>query len=223
MATSNPMTVNVEHSNIQLTTTFLVKGLSTIGSKSYRPRIQKDFDGAWAIQLDFPRSTGKDTKGDNPYLMVSVSPTAPLPIRYGDLKTLTVSLSLETLGSIVHKTHSFELNPSKEISTDEERWIRFITWSALWTDNPEIKRDDGFRMVVNITSVPPESRPVIAAPLMLNNILQLIEGQDIIDTKFLLFSKRYEDDGKIGASHPLPVYANSTLLKSQCAHFEASA
>lgn len=207
------MPVNLERSKLQLTSNFEITGLSGLVSKKTRSRLQIDFSGSWAIELDFPRTQSPDS-----HLMVRVGPTAPLESRYGHLDLITVTLSLETLNAVPHKTHSFELSANSW--SDNDRWVRLSTLSSLWKDNPDIQRDDGFRIVVNITSVPPPARPVVAAPLILNNILQLIEGHDVIDTKFFVFSKRLFTDGHVGATDPLPIYASSLLIKNQCLYFE---
>jgi hypothetical protein len=219
------MSVDLEKSDLQLTTTFLIKGLGDmVKSKHQRTRLQKDFDGIWTIQLDFPQLHDTVTtklKKACPYLMIRVHPTTPCMERYGQMSVLTVSLGLETFNGVVQQTRSFELNPSGDV--DDNRWHRFMTLSALWTDNQDIQNDDGFRMVVDITSVAPPARPVIAAPLILNNILQLIEGHDVIDTKFLVFSRRrVNSNGGVGAVDPLPVYANSSVIRNQCEFFDTS-
>jgi hypothetical protein len=208
--------MNLEQSDLQLTSTFSITGLSKLVSKKTRTRLQADFNGTWAIELDFPHTQNPDSN-----FMVRVVPTAPLSNQYGNISKLTITLDLKTHDAVVQKTHSFELDPHDNLD-GADRWIQFLTLSALWTDNSDIQQDDGFHITVTITSVPPPTRPVIAAPLILNNMLQLIEGHDVIDTKFMVFSKRRVADGSVGASDPLPVYANSHLVRSQCAHFDTS-
>jgi hypothetical protein len=55
---------------------------------------------------------------------------------------------------------------------------------------------------------------------------RLVEGQDIVDTKFVLFSQRHRQtrtDGQIviGAKAPREVYANSAILSSVSEYFQS--
>jgi hypothetical protein len=98
-------------------------------------------------------------------------------------------------------------------------WVHFTDWGQLWFDNSQVQRDDGFRVIVDINSMPP---PVPDA-LLLQSVSRLIQGEDIIDTKFWIFSGRSASIlGTTGADRPLPLYANSKFLASRSDYFATS-
>jgi hypothetical protein len=104
--------------------------------------------------------------------------------------------------------------------TSWQGWKHFIDWRQFWLESSENRRDDGFRVVIDINSAP---RHLISDPLLLQNVSRLIEGEDIIDTKFWLFSGRFMNMiGTVGADRPLPLYANSEFLACRSDYFATS-
>jgi hypothetical protein len=83
---------------------------------------------------------------------------------------------------------------------------------------------DSFDLIIGITTRPSKyTRPYIRNPAILRTISTLIlKPDEVADTKFLLFSRRRRHEHPHGAHDPLPVYANSAFLKSQCEYFNSS-
>ena len=204
------MSASVVQSSLQLTSTVQVMNVFDARTR----KIEQEIAGLWKLFIELP-PPGARAKPTDP-LRIYVAPSWNPKMDYHHLGVVTVTLSLESLEGEMQKKHSYEWDMSNDSNLVEEKWIYLMPWSQLWTDNPDIQRDNGFRVVVNLSSIPPPTRPVVSHPLLLNNILELMQGQDIIDTKFLVYSKRHELGG---AYEPLPVYANAELLRSQCDYF----
>lgn len=236
------MSVNTERATLQTETCLRVTGLTDLFDSNNRNRqlaklkLEHELGGLWLVTFEFPgvsQSTGGRSRQTTTtttttesqfkiYINISPNTAPPFPkAYYKQLGTLRGSFSLESLDGDMQQKRSFEWNLSNPSDLAEGHCIKMMSWSALWTDNPEIQRKDGFRVVVSLSTFDPPKRPVITHPLILNNVLELMEGQDVIDTKFLVFSKRCEVDGLVGASDPLPVYANALVMR-QCEYFETS-
>ena len=209
------MPVGIVQSSLQLTTTVQVTNVSAVLETRNR-KIEQEIAGLWKLFIEFPGTASGARAKPTDSLRIYVAPSLNPRMDYSHLGVVTVTLTLESLQGETQKRLSYEWDMSNDSNLVEEKWISLMTWSQLWTDNPDIQHDNGFRVVVSLSSIPPPTRPVVSDPLLLNNILELMQGQDIIDTKFLVYSKRYELDG---ACEPLPVYANAELLRSQCDYF----
>jgi hypothetical protein len=216
---------------IDITATFVVQDLTNNVSKRSRTRLQERIAGAWSVELDFPQtqapvpSRGSSRNPDSStsqHLLVQVD---PIPATIHDhLGPLAVTLSLTSVDPrpVHFRAHSFQINPffSADAVEGRPQWIQFMSWSELWTDNPDVQNHDGFRLLINIKSNPPPAQPGLTPPVIHSDILQLIDGHDVIDTKFLVFSRRRKTGDRVGATDPLPVYANSSLIRSQCPYFD---
>jgi hypothetical protein len=113
-----------------------------------------------------------------------------------------------------------KLNGEAEFSKSwDEEAPKTYALKALMTDI-----GDGFDLIIRITTEPSTSvRPLIYNIPILRTISTLILRPDAAaDTKFLLFSRRRRREHPHGAHDPLPVYANSAFLKSQCEYFKDS-
>lgn len=78
-------------------------------------------------------------------------------------------------------------------------WTDFLNWTKFWQENPDVQKDDGFRVQVEVTSMSTPIRPVVSDAHLLQDLSRLIAGEDIIDTKFWVFGGR-RLDGTSGAS-----------------------
>ena len=221
-----PMSVGVDRFALQqLTTALRVTGVADLTARPQK--LEAEFAGLWKAAFEIPASnlTARPKPTDPPSLFrVNIGPSSSKKSEYKHLGIVTVSLGLESFdGVAISKTRSYQWDLSKDSELVEEHWAKLAPWTTLWTDNPDIRRDDGFRVVVTIAPVrvPPPQRPLITDPYILKNTLELMDGQDVIDTKFLVFShKRVDGNGVVGASDPLPVYASSQVMQAQCEYFE---
>lgn len=94
-------------------------------------------------------------------------------------------------------------------------------WDKIWLNNPDVRRDDGFRLEINIKSAPTLRPTVKLPPLILRAISQICKGQ-VIDIKFFAFSRHLRRDYGTGAQNPLPIYSVSTLLENSSDYFTTS-
>lgn len=94
-------------------------------------------------------------------------------------------------------------------------------WDKIWLNNPDVRRDDGFRLEINIKSAPTLRPTVKLPPLILRAISQICKGQ-VIDIKFFAFSRHLRRDDGTGAQNPLPIYSVSTLLENSSDYFTTS-
>jgi hypothetical protein len=218
------MFIGLESCSLQTTATFRVNGLIEMLNGTARPiKLDREFAGIWSIGLELPGTTATTTwrnSEEEEYLLIHVRPSWAETVEYGYFGVLTISVSLESLDGEVQRMRSFEWDVSTDHSLVTGREIRFMRWSSVWK-NSEIRRTDGFRIILRLDSLPPPTRPVIDNPLILNNFLELMDGQDVIDTKFYVFSRKRLVGGKIGAMDPLPVYVTSAIVREQCAYFES--
>jgi hypothetical protein len=202
----------VERATLQMTMAFRIANVQELTDT--RPRkLEQDFAGLWKVAVELPSSRPRPAESHLRVCVSLANRAARTDLTL--LGTIIVTLNIESLDGDLQKLSSYELD-----LTNDDQWFSLITWAALWTDNTTTRDDDGFRLIVNLSSVPPPRRPTITDPLILKNVLEIIEGQDVIDTKFLVFSERRVLDGKIGAAEPLPVYANSLVMRRQCDYFD---
>lgn len=175
------------------------------------------FDGAWTLEFHIPKPTS-----DNQYCGVYIKPPPNVIQKEGESQSFRVTASLQLFNGELYRTKSLKYT----WDADHPRgrgWKTFARWDRFWLNNPESRKHDGFRIIVDITSTPNPTRPVVSDPLLLHDLSRLIDGEDIIDTKFLLFSGRAIDDrGIVGANAPMAVYASSKFLKCHSDYFETS-
>lgn len=194
------MSVSLENSEFKSHNTFRITGLSKLkfnGNDIFGAQLA----GSWNITFIVPSKEKK-------HLEAFIYP----PQNHGAyLNNHFLELSIQSLGGDIIFSHSVDWDTSTAAKE-----ITLMSWDALWTDNATTQRDDGFRVSVDISTDRSSTRPVVRDPFILHNLSQQIEGRDIIDTKFMLFSRRRIQDGIVGAQKPLAVYANSSLIESQC-------
>lgn len=135
-----------------------------------------------------------------------------------------VELSATNLNGSFYRATTLRSRNGSSASEESECLCR---WS-------EVSGFSEFTCKVKITTVgaqppAPQTAPDSATTLgssAVSNILQrLIEGDDVIDTRFLLFSQRHSHthpDGQvsIGARAPRGVYANAIILSSISEYFK---
>lgn len=90
-----------------------------------------------------------------------------------------------------------------------------LSWGKIWLNNPTTQKDDGFRLVIDITTTDGRLEEV-DDPRFLRHMASVINGYDPVDVKFLLFSRRLRDEERCGAQNPLPIYVSSVLIQNQC-------
>jgi hypothetical protein len=200
------MSVCLEESDFKSHNSFRVIGLSKLKANG-NDIFNAQLAGSWKITFIVPP---KDKK----HLEAFIYP----PQNHGAyLNNYFLDLSIQSLDGDVIFSYSIDWDTSTAAKE-----ITLMSWDALWTDNSTTKRDDGFRVSLDISTDRSSARPVVRDPFILHNLSQQIEGRDIIDTKFVLFSRRRVQDGVVGAQRPLAVYANSSLIESQCDYINTS-
>lgn len=202
-------TTSLESTHIAIQAKVKFAGISQLSTDSVH-LLEAYVGGGWQLKMYIPKAVPDDRKSS---LVLFLNPI--LRSKIGAVDAIKISFSLESLRGEVHTTKTFkwELQGDKELAARN-----MVNWNKFWHENAAHRVDDGFFVRVSITSV--SSRPTAFDPSILNTISQLTQGKNVFDTKFFSFSRpRYEYQG---AQDPLPVYANSTFLRSQSDYFQTS-
>lgn len=128
---------------------------------------------------------------------------------WGDV---SVILEISPPGSIgaISKTMSFQLNgrPQPELLPEAVTFAR--QW--LWDNNAATRQNNHFLVNVRF-SFAPDCIPVPMKPALLKTLTSTLNGQEMNDTMFVLFSRISRDTKRV--YHPRPVYARSGLLHTK--------
>jgi hypothetical protein len=209
------MSVSLEEGDFTSHNTFRVTGLSKLrfnGSDVFGAQLAGSWRVTFIVPSKEPIPPAKEKNSKNLEAFIYA------PLNQGAyLNSYFLELSIQSLGGDIIFSNSMDWDTS---TTSKE--VPLLSWDALWTNNATIQRDDGFRVSLDISTIRSSTRPIVTNPFILHNLSQQIDGRDIIDTKFVLFSRRRVRDGVIGAQRPLAVYANSSLIESQCDYFNTS-
>jgi hypothetical protein len=176
-----------------------------------------DIHGGWQLEACLPKAPVDDEA--TPLGLFVYAPPNSVEQRIGD--SVEVTLSVQSLKGGMHASETFQW--AVPADSAGRGFPNILDWNYFWHKNAEHRADDGFYVLINITSIPISSRPTVFEPTMLQTISQLMQGQVLFsDTKFFVFSQpRFADQGR-GAQDPLPVYANAAFLREQCEYFSTS-
>jgi hypothetical protein len=199
-----PVIAETLHFTIQSKVTF--SGLSYLsGDKEHT--VRATFHGNWKIRARIPKAPLADEMTG---LALSIFPPEQWIIKGGALET---TLSIESMKGEKQASITFVWDVKNGRTCPN-----FMDWNEFWHKNAEHRRDDGFCVIIDLVSQP----PVVHKPNVLLTVSELTKGNNIFDTQFFLFSKPRRYNGVHGAKNPLPVYANSAFLRSQCEYFDTS-
>lgn len=92
----------------------------------------------------------------------------------------------------------------------------FIRWKAV------VEANGFFRITVDVspTKLLPPSSTSSQSLLVSKTLSNVLKGDNVVDTKFILFSRHFISGNKFGAARPRPVFANSMLLASVSEYFQ---
>jgi len=176
-----------------------------------------DIHAGWQLEACLPKAPIDDEA--TPLGLFVYAPPNSVEQRIGD--SVEVTLSVQSLKGGMYASETFQW--AVPADSAGRGFPNILDWNHYWHKSPEHRADDGFYVLISITSIPISSRPTVFEPTMLQTISQLMQGQVLFsDTKFFVFSQpRFADQGR-GAQDPLPVYANSAFLRGQCEYFNTS-
>lgn len=175
------------------------------------------FHGDWQLKAHIPKAP---VNGERSSLGIFVYLPQNLKQNLGDITKIDVTLSLESITGEVHATRFFTWDmPGGTIAMG---YGDIVDWNKFWRENVDQQTEGGFYTRVSITSFGTSDRPMVFEPNMLNTVSRLTDGEDVFDTKFLLFSRPQFLHHPRGAQDLLPVYASSTFLQSQSDYFQTS-
>jgi hypothetical protein len=174
-----------------------------------------NFDAGWTLQMSIFKPPVEGNRQSD--MTLWIQPPRCLIQRLGKQRPIRITAALQSFNG-----ETYDFSSETFIWSNShlwQGWVHFTDWGQLWLNNSQVRSDDGFRLIVDINSMPP---PVPDA-LLLQSVSRLIRGEDIIDTKFWLFSGRSTSIlGTTGANRPLPLYANSKFLASRSDYFATS-
>jgi hypothetical protein len=209
-----PATTIVEDTCISIHSEIKFLGITPQANKEEHT-FTANFDAGWTLQMSIFRPPIEGDRQSN--MTLWIKPPRCLIQRLGTQRPIRTRATLQSLNG-----ETYDFSSDTFIWSNShlwQGWVHFTDWGQLWFDNSQVQRDDGFRVIVDINSMPP---PVPDA-LLLQSVSRLIQGEDIIDTKFWIFSGRSASIlGTTGADRPLPLYANSKFLASRSDYFATS-
>ncbi|KIM86784.1 hypothetical protein PILCRDRAFT_4666 [Piloderma croceum F 1598] len=202
-------TTIVEETCISIHSEIKFLGITSQADKEWHT-FKANFDADWTLQMSIFKPP---IEGDR-HMTLWIQPPRCLIQRLGKQRPIKIRAALQSLSG---ETYDFSSDTFIwSASHLWQGWEHFTDWGQLWLNNPQVRCDDGFRVIVDINSMPP---PVPDA-LLFQSVSRLIQGEDIIDTKFWLFSGRSTSIlGTTDANRPLPLYANSKFLASRSDYF----
>jgi len=177
--------------------------------------LNANFHEAWRVDAIVPKAP--HTHEETGLGVFIYAPPKSVNATLGGGNGIEVVLSLATLKGEVQATNSFRW----EGDDAGMGYASLVDWNKFWHKNANHRDDDGFYISIEIYSRT-YIRPVVYGPCMLKTILHLTQGEDLFDTKFLLFSRPRGDGNVHGAQDPLPVFASSAFLQDQCDYFNTS-
>lgn len=190
---------------------------------SWSPEVAHRFevacDGGWSIVLQLSKQPA-DEKPWHLGFFFFPSPSLHQRLQGDNGCRIKVKFSLKYLSG-----ESFKSRSEKDFKRPPGRHdigsITFADWRQLYCNNRTVRKDNGFLAVLEIDSLPGFEFPSVNPPL-LRTISSLCSGDDFVDTKFWVFSRRRAAHGSVGAKYPKQIYANSKLLESQSEYFSTS-
>jgi hypothetical protein len=205
-----------------------------------KPQILSPIFGVWQLKLSLSYDPRRDFllykighalklktiivryyAGD-PILFIALNVAKADFVNFGEDGQAQAKIELATTTGGFKVTTNVSLSGKAPVSTSDTSLCRWSQVSASPTFTCTVRITTGITHPLPIALVPvahPGGAPI-------SEILRrLVDGEDVTNTRFLLFSQRYRhthSDGQvsIGARRPRDVYANSDILSSLSEYFQ---
>lgn len=220
MAISN-LQATIQNTRLNFSqTTIKFSGISHCATDHEQKLTVAIFEGTWRLFVTVPKPTAND---EPCHLQVSLQPLLSPQQKLAQTDTISITVKLQLFTGETFTSRNISRKWSQLSSGAMFGWRKFASWNEFWHDSPNTRQNGTFLLCVETTYIR-ETRPAVQDTNLLRNLSRLITGEDIMDTKFLLFSSRrvHYASGKVGAGEPLPVYSSAEFLKSQSDYFRKS-